>query len=69
MYKTTFSDVPKRNDDIRKSKKMTRKKPNYRDSVWRNISCLATEIDELEKDQTQQKESSKKSKNSYCNIQ
>merc|ERR1719350_213799 len=41
-------ELPKRKAKGRQSIKLSRKRPNYADKVWKNISCLAAEVDELD---------------------
>ena len=64
-------ELPKRKSKIRESIRLTRKRPNYADKVWKNISCLAAEVDELDstenKTQTVQKKRPKRK--SFCSLQ
>lgn len=55
--------------DNRKSKRISNKKPNYKDKVWKNISCLATEVDELENRHSPTPPKQKKNRKSFCTLQ
>jgi len=56
-------------EDNRKSKRISNKKPNYKDKVWRNISCLATEVDELERHSPTPPKQKRKNRKSFCTLQ
>jgi len=70
-------ELPKRKAKGRQSIKLSRKRPNYADKVWKNISCLAAEVDELDttsttsNNNTQQKTVQKKrpKRKSFCSLQ
>ena len=63
-----FLGALKRGDN-RKSKRISNKKPNYKDKVWKNISCLATEVDELENRHSPTPPKQKKNRKSFCTLQ